>query len=187
MRNMNDRKRYNKSSLKNSRKGASPAERAGLVEKRKRSKKNELSFLGDTLSAVYATKKWRHQWRVFRLAQDWPAIVGVEVARLTAPAFFRQDVLWIFVQDSAWMQHMQFIKLDLLTRVNQALAEPPIIDIRWLLQPATLPQPKRHVPESHPVDPRQEQSFRQLTESVANQECREALQRLWQIFASNTE
>ena len=85
------------------------------------------------------------------------------------------------------MQHMQFIKLDLLTRVNQALAEPPIIDIRWLLQPATLPQPKRHVPESHPVDPRQEQSFRQLTESVANQECREALQRLWQIFASNTE
>jgi hypothetical protein len=26
-----------------------------------------------------------------------------------------------------------------------------------------------------------------MTENVANQECREALQRLWRIFASHTE
>lgn len=155
--------------------------------KRTTHKNTDLSVLGDALTEVYSTKRWRHQWRLFRLAQDWPAIVGAEIGRLTSPAFFRQDVLWIFVQDSAWMQHMQFIKLDLVERVNRVLAEQPISDIRWLLQPATLPQPERHVPEPHPVDTQQERSFRQMTESVANQECREALQRLWQIFASHTE
>jgi hypothetical protein len=157
------------------------------MEKRNRSKKNDLSFLGDTLSAVYATKKWKHQWRLFRLAQDWPLIVGMEVARLTSPAFFRQDVLWIYVQDSAWMQHMQFIKLDLLERVNHALAKQPISDIRWLLQPEIPQQPARHQPEPHPVAPRLERSFRQMTESVANDACRESLQRLWQTFASNSK
>jgi len=158
-----------------------------MMEKRNRSKKNELSFLGDSLSAIYSTKKWKNQWRLFRLAQDWPAIVGTEVARLTAPAFFRQDVLWIFVQDSAYMQHMQFIKLDLMARVNRIMIEQPAIDIRWMLQPEILPVPERHTPEPHPVDPEQERSFRGMTESVANQECRKALQRLWRTFASHSK
>ena len=158
-----------------------------MKNKRIRLKKNDLSSLGETLSEVYSTQKWKHQWRVFRLAQDWPAIVGAEIGRLTAPAFFRQDVLWIFVQNSAWMQHLQYIKLDLMARVNRVMAEQPVTDIRWLLQPTTLPQPERHVPESHSVAPEQIRSFRQMTESVANQDCREALQRLWQTFASHSE
>jgi hypothetical protein len=159
----------------------------GIMEKRNRSKKNELSFLGDSLPAIYATKRWKHQWRLFRLVQDWPTIIGTEVARLTAPAFFRQDVLWIFVQDSAWMQHMQFIKLDLMARVNKIMTEQPVTDIRWLLQPEILPVPERHTPAPHPVDPEQEQLFHVMTEGIDNQECRQALQRLWHTFASHTK
>ncbi len=157
------------------------------MEKRNRSNKNELSFLGDSLSTIYAAKKWKHQWRLFRLVQDWPSIIGTEVARLTTPAFFRQDVLWIFVQDSAWMQHMQFIKLDLMARVNKILTEQPVTDIRWLLQPEIPPAPERHTPKPHPVDPDHERLFQGMTEGIANPECRQALQRLWQTFASHTE
>jgi hypothetical protein len=159
----------------------------GIMEKRNRSGKNELSFLGDSLSAIYATKKWKHQWRLFRLVEDWPTIIGTEVARLTAPAFFRQDVLWIFVQDSAWMQHMQFIKLDLMARVNQVMTEQPVTDIRWLLQPEIPLVPERHTPAPHPVDPEQKRLFQGMTEGIDNQECRQALQRLWQTFASHTK
>ena len=137
------------------------------------------------MSAIYSSKKWKSQWRLFRLVQDWPAIVGTEIARLTAPAFFRQDVLWIFVQDSAWMHHLQFIKLDLMARVNRAIAEQSVTDIRWMLQPEFLPVPERHTPQPHPVDPEQARSFHGMTESVANQECRQALLRLWQTFASH--
>lgn len=85
------------------------------------------------------------------------------------------------------MQHMQFIKLDLLARVNKITIEQPVIDIRWMLQPEILPVPERHTPEPHPVDPEQERSFHGMTESVANQECRKALQRLWRTFASHSK
>ena len=84
------------------------------------------------------------------------------------------------------MQHMQFIKLDLMERVNRTLAEQPISDLRWLLQPEIPQKPAHYQPEPHPIDPRLERSFHQMTESVANQECRESLQRLWQTFAANT-
>lgn len=149
--------------------------------------KSDFSSLEESLFEAYSTKKWKLQWRLFRLARNWPAIVGAEVGRLTAPAFFRQDILWIFVQDSAWMHHLQFIKLDLLSRVNTVLAEQPITDIRWLLQPPILSPPEHCTSKAHAVDPVQEQSFRQMTESVSNQESREALRRLWQTFASHME
>ncbi len=156
------------------------------MEKKTSRKKGDLSSLENTLSEVYSNKKWINQWRLFRLSKDWPAIVGKEVAQLTTPAFFRNDVLWIFVQDSAWMQHMQYIKLDLLERINLVLTEQPVKDLRWQLQPVTLPSPERFVPEPHAVDPEKERSFRSMTEGVSNKECREALQRLWHIFASYT-
>lgn len=158
-----------------------------MMEKRNKSKNHELSFLGSSLSSVFSAKNWTSQWRLFRLVEDWPTIVGTEIGRLTSPAFFRRDVLWIFVQDSAWMQHLQFIKIDLLTRVNRVLQENPITDIRWLLPPQIPQIAERHLPEPHPVNPEQEQMFEGMAESVRNQDCREALRHLWQIFASYSE
>ncbi len=150
-------------------------------------KKGDLIALGNLFSGVYSTKKWTNQWRLFRLAQDWPAIVGVEVARLTTPAFFRRETLWIHVQDSAWMHHLQFIKVDLLARINRDLAEQPLSDIRWQLQALPPPPPERYLAPPHAINGEQEQSFCRLTESIANQECREALQRLWRTFAAHSE
>ncbi|MBV5316849.1 MAG: DUF721 domain-containing protein [Desulfobulbaceae bacterium] len=163
------------------------AENKDMKNKRVNSRNPDLPSLGDTMSAVYSSKNWKQQWRLFRLSQDWPAIVGTEIGRLTSPAFFRQDALWIFVQDSAWMQHMQFIKLDLLKRLNKVLEEQPVTDIRWLLPPEILAKPKRQVSEPLPISPQEEQTFRAMTESVANQECREALHRLWQTLADHSK
>jgi len=155
-----------------------------MTKERTGSNKNSMAPLGELFSGVYAEKQWKNQWRLYHLAREWPTIVGPEVARLTMPAFFRQETLWIYVQDSAWMHHLQFIKLDLLVRVNQALEEQPIVDLRWQLQPHLPPQPERRLPDPQPVDAGQEQSFRQMTDGIANQDCREALQRLWRIFAA---
>jgi hypothetical protein len=159
----------------------------GMMEKRTGYEQGRLTALGDLFSEVYSAKKWTNQWRLFRLFQDWPAIVGVEVARLTTPAFFRQETLWIDVQDSAWMHHLQFIKTDLLTRINQSLAGQPIADIRWQLRAEAPPQPERCLPPPHAIDREEEQSFCRMTEGIANQECREALQRLWRTFAAHSE
>lgn len=150
--------------------------------------KGEPAPMAELLPAVYSRQEWKKQWRLFRLVREWPAIVGHEVGRLTMPAFFRRDTLWIFVQDSAWMHHFQFIKLDLITRINRALEEQPITDIRWQLQPQLPTLPERSTPSPpHAVDPGTERSFQQMTQCIENQECREALQRLWHHFAAHSD
>lgn len=156
-----------------------------MKEKRTGYEKGDLLPLHAIFPQVYALKQWTTPWRLVRLIQDWPAVVGTEVARLTAPAFFRRDVLWIYVQDSAWMHHFQFVKTDLLARINQYLSDTPISDLRWQLQSE---QPA--VPQSAPsqpcrnIDQDRERDFQQLSASIANPECREALRRLWRSFAA---
>jgi hypothetical protein len=135
--------------------------------------------VGSSLAGLYASQQWQQHWRLFRLDRDWPGIVGEQVARLTAPAFFRHDVLWVYVQDSSWMHHLQFVKQDLLGRVNAVLGEHPVTDIRWMLQPAEPPKPEPLQEEIRPVTPEAERSFNEMTSGITDQECRQALHRLW--------
>ena len=144
---------------------------------------NHLTRLQAVFARVYANKEWTGPWRLVRLLADWPEIVGTEVARLTSPAFFRRETLWLYVQDSAWMHHLQYIKPDLIGRINTYLADQPIGDLRWQLQPQPAPPRRQRSSSPGAVDPEREQSFHRMTESIANPDSREALRRLWRTFA----
>jgi len=146
---------------------------------------SELTAMEAALPEVFAGKQWGMQWRLFRLSREWPGVVGDKVAQLTFPAFFRQGTLWVFVQDSAWMHHLQYVKADLLARINRHLEEQAVTDIRWRLDAHPLPQPgpPPHLPRE--IAPEQERSFGLMTEAIDNQECRDALRRLWRTFAAH--
>ncbi len=145
----------------------------------------DLRMLATILPTVFANKNWTRQWRLFELARDWPAIVGPQVAALTGPAFFRGDVLWIHVQDSAWMQHLQYAKLDLLARVNAVLGDRPATDLRWLQQPIEPPSSRQPTSAANPIDPAQERLFAEMARTISDPACREALLRLWRAFAAH--
>ena len=149
-----------------------------------RESNGDLVALAEALASVYATKQWTRQWQLFQLVRSWPAIVGEQVAALTAPAFFRREVLWIHVQDSAWMQHLQYVKLDLLDRINIALGDQPATDLRWLQRAFTAAEMPRSAPEPRPIDPARERMFIEMANSIPNLECRKALLGLWRAFAS---
>ena len=144
----------------------------------------DLRALATILPTVFESKNWTRHWRLFQLARDWPDIVGEQVAALTGPAFFRGDVLWIHVQDSAWMHHLQYAKPDLMARVNAHLDDQPVTDLRWLQQPVE-PPGIRFAPPPKPIDPAREQLFAEMLRSIPNPACREALLRLWRAFAAH--
>lgn len=137
------------------------------------------------LARVYARMEWGIHWRLYELSRQWPAVVGQEVARLTSPAFFRHDTLWLHVGDAAWMHHLQFIKLDLLTRINRVLTDAPARDLRWQLAPAIRSSPPRRPSQPHAVTPERAEDFARLSGAIANPQCREALRRLWQTAAAH--
>lgn len=163
--------------------GQHPHKVTTMPETGSENKRRDMVAVDHVLAGLFASKEWTTQWRLFLLIRKWPDIVGLQVARLTAPAFFRRETLWISVQDAAWMHHLQYLKPELIQRVNQHLAEQPITDLRWRLfsqepsvaKPEVLPPPM--------IAPQEERAFFQMTTCIGNQDCRQALQRLWRSLA----
>ncbi len=139
------------------------------------------------LQALYSSKKWQGQWELFLLVREWPQIVGDPLGKVTRPAYFRHDVLWVFVENSAWMQHVQLLKPSILEQVNQALPQRQIADLRWLLQSVVAQSPELTDPVRVPeeLDPRRQTQIKEMTSTVDDTECRDALYRLWEFFEKN--
>ncbi|MCI5224719.1 MAG: DUF721 domain-containing protein, partial [Candidatus Electrothrix sp. AR4] len=101
--------------------------------------KKKLTSLADTLSSVYGQQRWGNQWHLFSLVRHWPELAGDAFAEHSMPAYFRRDELWVYAQNSIWMQHMHLCKTDIIAKINVFLqGRQTVEDIRWTLQPAEL-------------------------------------------------
>jgi hypothetical protein len=119
---------------------------------------------------------------LFSLVRAWRKVAGREIALHSMPAYFRRDVLWIYVQDSIWMQQMQLAKPKLLVEINEYLQDRQVVeDLRWVLQPVELIDVHREEYVSPPVnvDPAAEKQFRVMAENIPDSDTREALCNLW--------
>ena len=145
-------------------------------------KENGIPLLGSHLGELLGRRNRGNQQRLFALDRHWHEIVGPEIAGRTMPAFFRRDVLWIYVQGSIWMQQLQFARLELLDKINAFLAaEPGLSDLRWMEYPPDL-KPLQYRPYVSPpidVDPEAEREFNLLAENIADPQTREAFRNLW--------
>ncbi|HEB50017.1 MAG TPA: DUF721 domain-containing protein [Desulfobulbus sp.] len=141
-------------------------------------------LLGRQMEQIYGSRGWHHPWQIFALVREWPEIAGPEIAGQSMPAYLRRDVLWVYVRSSAMMQYAQMQKPQLIEAVNQRLEGLAISDIRWMLEPADLPEPvvRDWRPSGPAPDPEREEAFRRMASTVADPECRAALLALWRSF-----
>ena len=150
-----------------------------MVNKKKR---NQVTPVGDNLDAVLGRQGWGNQLHLFSLVRHWPEVAGRELADRSMPAWFRRNVLWVYVQGSIWMQQMQMVKPELLARINAFLqGRQTVEDLRWLQQPLDMVDSPEEEYVSPPitVDPVAEREFRVMAENITDHDTREALCRLW--------
>lgn len=70
------------------------------------------------------------RWQVW---QNWEQIVGPQIAERTCPVGYQRGVLYVWVQDSASMQHMIFIAKNIADKVNEYLEKKWVFQVRFTL------------------------------------------------------
>ena len=60
---------------------------------------------------------------------QWRQLVGDAVADNTHPAAFKGDVLLVHVSSSTWAHHLQYLKKDLVRKINTAMGSDLVSDI----------------------------------------------------------
>jgi predicted nucleic acid-binding Zn ribbon protein len=102
---------------------------------KKRTQKKEFAHIGGVLAEVLGGFRKRPEGDMTELWERWAAAVGPAVAENARPAAVKGKELVVNVSSSAWMQQLQFLKADLIAKLNRALGEERVSDIRFRVGP----------------------------------------------------
>ena len=139
--------------------------------------------LAGAFSGLIRDKGWEKKFDQHRVFPAWKELVDRDTALYARPKKIVKDVLWVEVQNSAWMQQLQFQKLFLLENLNNYLRHSPLKDIRFMVQEKPHPEPEQEKKRIRFVPPPAEQveAFKDQVGIIEDEKIREALIRLWYL------
>lgn len=92
-----------------------------------------MEALGGVLGRVLGRLGLERGVRGWRAVQEWSGVVGPKLASRTHAVSFRDGVLDVEVEGSAWMHELGFLKRDLLRRIHERLGSDEVRDVRFRL------------------------------------------------------
>ncbi len=68
----------------------------------------------------------------WRAVAEWPALAGERIAKRTRAVGYRDGVLTIEVEGSAWMHELGYLRRELVRRANQRVGANVVRDVRFV-------------------------------------------------------
>lgn len=96
-------------------------------ERKKRKPEKVDSILKKVLSSLNLGIKMKQ----YQIWEVWDSVVGEPIARQAQPQQVRNMILWVTVSSSTWMQQLEFMKRQIIDRLNERIGEKVINDIRF--------------------------------------------------------
>lgn len=62
----------------------------------------------------------------------WNQVVGKGISAHTKPGWINNGILWVIVDDSIWQQELEFLKPQIIEKINQHLADYKIKGIKFI-------------------------------------------------------
>lgn len=76
------------------------------------------------------------------LIDAWNRAVGPQIGAKAQPDRLRDDVLYVRVCTSVWMHELQFMKQDIIAKLNDVLGSPAVSQIRFFIGEVDAPPAK---------------------------------------------
>jgi predicted nucleic acid-binding Zn ribbon protein len=76
----------------------------------------------------------------WQAVEKWPGLVGPRIARHTHAVAFRDGVLQVEVEGSAWMHELTILRRDLVRAINRSLGSECVKDVRFLVSRGGIPK-----------------------------------------------
>ncbi len=97
----------------------------------RRKTNRQFTAIGEVLSQVLRGYERKSRSDLSRVHRVWDACVGDTIASNTRPVALKGAQLVVVVTNSAWLHQLQFLKQDLLERINRQAGEGIVEDIRF--------------------------------------------------------
>lgn len=149
-------------------------------------KRKKYDQVADVLPEVTRHQGWDVKLDMHSFFPKWKNIVSEDVASCSRPLKIVKDTLWLEVENSTWMQQLQYEKLRILEAINATLKLSRIRDIRFILPHDSGEQAKQSGPGISYVPPERKEleKFEQQVSVIEDEASRQALIRLWYLAKS---
>jgi len=139
--------------------------------------------ISSVLPDLLQHRGWQNKLDLHSFFPKWEKVVNESVAGCSRPVKIVKDVLILEVENSTWMQQLQYEKFQILEDINSTLRHSRIRDIKFVL-PKDEEKVKTY--ELPPVtfispDPKALSKFEEQVSIIKDDSIREALVRLWYL------
>ncbi len=97
----------------------------------KRKKQKKMIHIGNILSDTYSSLRTGTDGEVARIWSLWNSAVGDNIAENSRPSSFKGTLLSINVSNSVWLQHLTFLEVELIKKINMALGGDKVKELRF--------------------------------------------------------
>jgi len=101
----------------------------------KRKKNKELTPIGKVISNVLKSYRRESDEDLVQIWSLWDGAVGEAIAKNARPEAFKGSLLLVNVISSTWAHQLQFLKKDIIEKVNKALGKALVEDIKFKIGP----------------------------------------------------
>ena len=145
----------------------------------------EPQILSTLLSGITKEQGWQQQLDLHSLFLHWDKLVDKTTSTHARPLKIVGNVLWLEIANSAWMQQLQFQKVQLLEALNKTFRLSRLEDIRFTLTSSdkTEERTKQTVRFIQP-SPAAQDAFQQQIAGIEDEKIRESLMSLWYLSHS---
>jgi hypothetical protein len=151
---------------------------------RKRAVQSKPEIIGEILRKVLKKKNIPHNSTDRRLLNLWTRAVGPQIASRTLPEAVRRGTLYVRVSAPVWLHQLQFLKEEILSKVNELLSGKEEIHSLFFAI-GEIPSPPPGATEYPPAAPviallrkHDREMMRESLEAVHDPELREILERV---------
>ncbi|MGL1932809.1 MAG: DUF721 domain-containing protein [Desulfotalea sp.] len=140
--------------------------------------------IASVLPKIIKKKGWQVELERYDIFKKWTDFVGEDVAEVTKPLKVDRNILFVEVENSAWMQQLQYQKIGILEDLNAFLKLSRFSDIKFVLESGRkkIERPEPPMRSYNPPTPEEFEAFCKKTEWIADEPSREALRKFWYLY-----
>ncbi len=102
---------------------------------KRKKQKAKFEHIGSILVDVLKTYRRESDGELLRVWQVWDGIVGDVIAQNARPAAFKGKILLVHVTNSTWIHQLQFLKKEMIAKLNDTLGNALIDDLKFKIGP----------------------------------------------------
>ena len=97
--------------------------------------KAKFEHIGSIIADVLKTYRRESDAELVEVWQVWDEIVGDVIAANARPAAFKGKILLVHVSSSTWIHELQFLKKEMIAKLNDTLGKASIDDLKFKIGP----------------------------------------------------